>query len=89
MRSRRTDTNGWLVLVQIGELTTLWLADGELEEDALGELIAGLRQNTVLKSLYLHGKCLTDAAIEELVGALLKNQGAQSSSALVCGRGLV
>ena len=75
--------------MQIADLTTLWLADGELEEDALGELIAGLRQNTVLKSLYLHGKCLTNAAIEELVGALLENHGAQFSFALVYGRGFV
>lgn len=58
-------------------LTTLWLTDGELEEDALGELLAGLRSNTVLRSLYLHGKCLTAAAIEELVDALLQNNGAR------------
>eukprot|EP01043_Picozoa_sp_COSAG02_P009407 COSAG02_NODE_318_length_24799_cov_9.884615_7_plen_197_part_00 len=56
-------------------LTTLWLTDSELEEDALGELLAGLRSNTVLRSLYLHGKCLTAAAIEELVDALLQNHG--------------
>jgi hypothetical protein len=59
------------------DLTTLWLADGELEEEALGELLAGLRNNTVLKSLYLHGKCLTAAAIDELVDALLQNHGAR------------
>lgn len=75
--------------MQIAELTTLWLVDGELEEVALGKLIAGLRQNTVLKSLYLHGKCLTNEAIEELVGVLLENHGAQSFSALVYERGLV
>ena len=62
------------------ELTTLWLADGELEEEALADLLAGLGQNTVLKRLYLHGKCLTTDAVEELVHVLLENHGASSCS---------
>ena len=56
-------------------LTTLWLADGELDEEALSALLAGVRTNTSLKRLYLHGKCLSAAAIEELVDALLQNHG--------------
>ena len=66
------------------ELTTLWLADGELEEEALTDLLAGLGQNTVLKRLYLRGKCLTPAAVEELVKVLLQNHGAPSCLSFVC-----
>ena len=55
------------------ELTTLWLADGELDEETLETLLAALRTSTNLRRLYLRGKCLSAAAVEELVAVLLDN----------------
>jgi hypothetical protein len=54
-------------------LRSLWLTDNALEEHELAALIEALRTNTTLRQLYLPGSCLSTAAIELLVRALLSN----------------
>jgi hypothetical protein len=54
-------------------LRSLWLTDDALQEHELAALIEALRTNTTLRQLYLPGSCLSAAAIELLVRALLSN----------------